>query len=169
MRLQIDISFPNFELYNRFPDVNIQQDAGGFEAKYYGPEIEIEQQEAMREIGFIDLPYMVKQSALAGKQAVLSGIARIAREGDRMMDALATGEKTIALLARESMFSDFPEINVDASPKTPPKIRMDYELEIKWHQSRADINFQTYPPRLKWHLGKVDITVVKGTKFDVRG
>ncbi|NLM24518.1 MAG: hypothetical protein GX208_00180 [Firmicutes bacterium] len=169
MRLLIDITFPELNLSYRFPEISIRQNPGGFEAEYFGPEMIIDQDDAMREMGLGNYMDLAKEAALAGKQEVLSGIARIAREGDRLLDVLTTGKNILPQIAKQYMISDIPELNVAAIPKTPPKIEMHYELKINWTRSKVDLSVQTYPVMTYCIPGKVDVSVAKGSKFDIRG
>lgn len=169
MRLLINTSYPRSEINFRLPDVKLRQDFGGFNIAYSGPDIVIDQKQSMLELGFEDVTYMTKKFVAAGRQAVLSGIARASQDGDRLMTGMETGENVFAALARENMFDHIPEINVAASPRTRPKIDMHYDMEINWLESKVDINFEIYPFRVEWILGRVDVRVAVDSKFDVKG
>lgn len=169
MRVIINTSYPSFQLYYKQPSIIINQELGTFNFEYLGPAVTIDQRQAMREIGLEDITYFIEKSATEAHQVALAGISRIAQEGDLIMNQMTSGGNTIALLAKENMFDSFPEVNVDAIPKTMPEIYTDYEIEVKWNEGKLDINFEIYPPLIKWYLGKVDVSVATGSKFDVRG
>lgn len=168
MQLIISTNYPSCRIYCRPPVSEIKQEVGHFEFKYQGPRIEIEQQDALNEIGLGNLDYLIKGIYTKAKYIVLESIAKYARDGDRFA-AEMTSQDTVAQLAKENSYQEIPELNVDILPKTKPKVILNYDVDIHWCEGRAQIDFHTYPPKIDWVKGSVDVTVKKGSKIDIKG
>lgn len=168
MYLTIRTKYPQVLVDYQWPTAQIRQQVGSFEYEYHGPKIEIDQQDALNELGMGNLDHLVRTSAAAGRQAVVDGIARRVREGDRFAREMIR-QDTAVQLAKEQMFDEIPEINVDVAPKSRPKITSFYELSIRWRSGGAAINFITYPPKIEWIKGSVEISLGGSSKFDVKG
>ena len=121
MYLTIRTKYPQVLVDYQWPTAQIRQQVGSFEYEYHGPKIEIDQQDALNELGMGNLDHLVRTSAAAGRQAVVDGIARRAREGDRFAREMIR-QDTAVQLAKEQMFDEIPEINVDVAPKSRPKL-----------------------------------------------
>lgn len=168
MQLIISTNPPSCRIDYRLPISEIKQEVGYFEFRYHGPKIEIEQQDALNEIGLGNLDYLVKSDYTNAKHIVLESIAKTARDGDRFAAEMIS-QDTAAQLAKEISYQEIPEINVDILPKTKPKVTMDYDLDIHWVEGQTQIDFHTYPPKIDWVKGSIDITVKKGSKIDIKG
>ncbi|HHT36128.1 MAG: DUF6470 family protein [Candidatus Wallacebacter cryptica] len=168
MHLSISTKYPQVLISYYWPQTQIRQQVGNFEFKYDGPVIEIDQQDALNELGMGDLNHLVRTAASAGNEAVLSGTARRAQEGDRFAREM-TLQNTAAQLAKEQLFREIPEINVDYAPKSRPRIKSSYELNMEWQQGGTMIDIAVYPPKVDWIDGGVKVRFERGSKFDVKG
>ncbi len=168
MYLTIRTKYPQVLVDYQWPTAQIRQQVGSFEYEYHGPKIEIDQQDALNELGMGNLDHLVRTSAAAGRQAAVDGIARRAREGDRFAREMIR-QDTAVQLAKEQMFDEIPEINVDVAPKSRPKLLVSMNSAFRWRSGGAAINFITYPPKIEWIKGSVEISLGGSSKFDVKG
>ncbi len=168
MHLRINSSYPQVKIGCQLPRIQIQQQLGHFEYQYEGPRIYIDQRQPRNELGMGDLDHFRRTVSLAGRQAALERIARWAREGDRFAREMTT-QNTVARLAKERSFEEIPDINVDSMPKTRPKITTIYDLEIRWIDGDTDIEFMISKPRIELVKGKVEVSLDKGSKLDLKG
>lgn len=168
MHLRIKTVFPQLMLDYQLPQLQIKQQLGRFEYEYEGPRIEIDQQQPRNELGMGDLRHFARRVVAAGRQTSLTGIARRAQEGDRFAREM-TSQNTVAQLAKEQCFDQIPEINVDISPKTRPEIEAIYGVKIHWIDGVTDIEAIINPPKIDFIKGRVDISLDKGSKLDLKG
>ena len=77
-------------------------------------------------------------------------------------------QNTVARLARSEALRK-SDINVDSMPKTRPKITTIYDLEIRWIDGDTDIEFMISKPRIELVKGKVEVSLDKGSKLDLKG
>ena len=119
-------------------------------------------------MGLGNIGYLLKQDEEYSKRLVLEGIAKRAREGDRLV-AEMTNPDTIAQLAKENSRGQVPEINVEILPKTRPKIIMNYDLDVEWQDGGTQIEFRIHPVTIEWVRGGVEVFANKGSKIDIKG
>ncbi len=168
MSLSIGISYPRSQIQVTQPQGEIRQRLTQARMEYRGPQLEIDQQQPMNEVGLGDLWHFTTKVAEEGRQMVLAGVAKRAQEGDAFARDMRSQDVS-ARLAVEAMRSEIPELNVDMVPKTRPTIRFDYQLEIGWQPGSLDINVKTYPPEIQWMMGSVHISMNKGSNLDTKG
>jgi len=168
MHLRIDTVYPQLRIDYQWPRLHINQQVGHFEYEYDGPAIYIDQRQPRSELGMGGLHHLLRTKAAEGHQTALQGIARRAYEGDRFAREM-TAQNTVAQLAKEQSFAQIPEINVDIAPKTRPEITAVYRVHIRWIDGGADIKVNTGMLRIDLIKGRVDISLAKGNKLDLKG
>lgn len=168
MDLAISTSYPQVQIDIKWPHADINQTVGHFNSNYTGPEIIIDQRAALIELGMGDLRNFVEEVTATAKYVVYDHIGRVAREGDRFVDEI-TNRDTIANIAKEKMYEEIPEINVDIQPRTSPRITSNYKLDLQWISGGAEMEVFVNPPQIDWIMGVIDISYVKGNKIDIKG
>lgn len=168
MNLVISTSYPQVQIDINWPDARISQRVGYFNSNYTGPKMTIDQRAAWIELGMGDLRNFVEENAAAAKYIVYNHIGRVASEGDRLADEIMNRD-TIANIAKEKIYAEIPEINVDIKPRTPPRITSNYDLDLQWISGEAELEIFVRPPKIDWVMGVIDISYVKGNKIDIKG
>jgi len=170
MHLRIDTTFPQLDIEYFWPKLEVDQRLPQIQVETSGPKVEIDQREAWAEIGFRDRPFLNTYLKELSRASVLKGIRRYAEEGDRFARSLGKFDmrRVMGQIVKERDRAKIPELNVQAVPKSRPRIEFEYEATIDWIEGWLSIEAVVHPPRITWQLGRVDITVV-GSQYDGRG
>lgn len=159
--LTIRTTYPSFKLESDQPRADIEQKVSQVQIKTSGPEVEIDQEQSRNELGLGGYRYLSQQVRESSYQKVLAGIARVAGEGDEVMNraGMFREEMIFADQAKRRMDAQIPELNVQAAPRTRPRISFHYTQEITWDQGGAAITHYVRPPTITWNLGGVKVDV----------
>ncbi len=136
-----------------WPQLSLQQTPARPDITVQGPEMEIDQRQSMGELGLRDFRQFADHQAAVSQHMVHAGIARLAQEGDRAA-AEMTSQDVFPRLARARMLSEIPEINVDAAPKTRPRIEFRYSLTVDWDPESLDMHVDIQDPDIHWPVGQ---------------
>ncbi|HHY15867.1 MAG TPA: hypothetical protein GX521_07305 [Firmicutes bacterium] len=146
--------------------MEIKQQVSQIQIERSGPEINIEQAECLNELGagsYVDLSLQIRQAAY---EKVLTAIAALSREGDEVMAKAGRFQERMIFseIYSARMAAEIPELNIEAAPRTRPKIDFHYEMGISWAAGGAEIEYRGSPPRISWEMGAVRIQVEQASK-----
>lgn len=160
--LNIRTTYPRFDLEYHWPRMEIEHRVSQVQIERSGPTIEIDQLQSRNELGIGGYQYLSKKIREQGYQKVLAGIAKMAQEGDEVMNRAGhfREEMIFSDQAKRRMDEQMPELNVASAPSSRPKIRFHYEQEITWDQGGALIKHHIQPPTINWQLGEVKVEYV---------
>lgn len=163
MRLTISTTYPIAKIKTHLPEAQIKQKIIQVKIDRNTPLVEIDQRQSYGELGLGGYAEFNTKIREKNFQEALAGIARLAQEGDEVMNraGLFLEEMIFADLAKRRWAEDIPELNVQAAPRTRPTIKFHHEQSITWEPGGAEIEFYLRPPHIDWQLGK--------TKLDVTG
>lgn len=118
------------------------------------PQIKIDMRQVYSEIGLKNYLEAIREGAADGRQTALKGIARRAREGDRLA-AIAEGPGAIPEIAWQNHRARGQvQTNIGLIPRSRP--------EIEVTPGRLDVRNKYRPPTVKYLPGSVQTHVQKG-------
>ncbi|ADG83628.1 DUF6470 family protein [Thermincola potens] len=126
------------------------------EIKIDYPRVHIDQTQALADIGYKKVIALEAEQAHEGQATVLSGIERVAREGDSLARSAGRGTALIADIAWQNSF-DNRDYNVAAIPHTPPKIWFTGGININVRPGNVRLQVNPNFPEIKFAPGKVNI------------
>lgn len=161
MKLTIHTTYPSIKIKSYQPEAEIKQKITQVKIERSAPFVEIDQQQSHGELGFGSYAELNSKIREVSYQKALEGIARLAREGDEVMNraGMFVEEMIFADLAKGQMEAEILELNVQAAPRTRPRIKFHHEQQISWEPGGAEIEFDVRPPDFTWQLGKVKVDV----------
>ncbi len=161
MRLIINTTYPSAEIKSHQPRAEITQRIAQVRIERKGPLVEIDQRESYGELGLGGYTELNAKIREKNYTQALEGIARIAREGDEVMNraGLFLEEMIFSDLAKRRLEAQMPELNVQVAPRTRPTIKFHHEQRISWESGGAEIKFHVRPPDIVWRLGEVTLDV----------
>ena len=141
--------------------MQIRQELPEVQIDTYGPEVAIDQDQAWAELGIGNNTHLGRQIREQAYERVLQAIQDMAQEGDQIMNNVGLFQEELVLpqIMKERMDADIPELNVDAAPKTRPKIRFNYDHDIQWRIGGVIIECELQPPLITWEKGEVRISI----------
>jgi len=170
MRIQIHTTYPQLEINSVWPRLEINQEYPEVQIETQGPNITIDQDAAKAEIGLGDIRYFNDEIKALSRAAILEGIKRYAQDGDRIVRSVGKTDmrKVLGQIMKERDRARIPELNLDAIPKTPPRMQFEYGVQIDWLPGLLEIEPVMQPPEIKWYPGQVEISTV-GVLYDAWG
>lgn len=165
-RIQIDQTFGKIGLHHRPARILIEQRPAKLEIRQpkaklllrtTGGKLDIDQSQAFAEANLKHVFQLTAEYAALGRKAVLEGIARRAREGDRLMQ-IEKGGHPIADLARKGAYPPAKQLQIGWMPHSPFSVRFHYEpvrVDIFAFPREPQVNVQTYQPHIKYVPGKI--------------
>lgn len=121
------------------------------------PAVQIDQRETRASMGYKDIVPFQKDIAQRGQRAALTGIQRIAREGDRL-GRIEAGDNPIPAIAEAAAWPE-EEFNIALMPKIPPAISAAGRLDIKVMPGDVSVDSKTRFPQISGRGGTVDVYV----------
>ncbi|RYM05903.1 hypothetical protein EWH99_04570 [Sporolactobacillus sp. THM7-7] len=172
---RISINTQNARLEIRQPktDQYIQQPKADMRIDREPSRVTIDQTEAWHNLDLKSAMTRIEEVAAAGRQAVLDGIARRAREARELLHIERNkGKNLIALQAAENApmavigtrydtghVPPFQSVRVHGSPGT---------LHVRWQTHPPVIQSEPNPPEYTYHPGGVEISVQQYSSLDIR-
>lgn len=161
MRLQITTVYPRFAVEYHWPRAEIRQEVTRVQVRTEGPVVEIDQRHCWADLGLAGPMDFAKQVRDEARFETVEAIGRIAAEGDEVVKRAGHFREEIIFAdqARRRMDERIPELNVQAVPKAPPRIKFHYAMELDWSPGGAVIEHHVRPPTITWQLGGVYVDV----------
>ena len=120
------------------------------------PQVVIDQTIPFAEAGLKTQPMLMREYADLGRQYVLEGIARRAREGDLM--ARPPYGNAIPQIIQSRLPLERADFNVAFIPQSRPEIDFTgLEFEINWQIGGVETDFTPRKPEFNYTPGRVDI------------
>lgn len=159
--LTIETVYPSLQVQTYQPEIRIKQEFIQMEIEKSHPSLQIEQKQSLRELGLGDCAGLRQKIKEVSYQKILAGIAEYARDGDAVLNRAGglREEMIFTDLLKEKRETELCELNVQASPRTRPKIEFRHEQKISWRGGGVKIAFQLRPPELTWKLGRVTVDI----------
>ena len=161
MRLQITTVYPRFAVEYHWPRAEIRQEGTRGQGRTEGPVGEIDQRHRWADL-VLDGPMdFAKQGRDEARFETVEAIGKIAAEGDEVAKRAGHNREDIIFAdqARRSMDERIPELNVQAVPKAPPRIKFHYSMELDWSPGGAVFKHQVRPPSITWQFCGVFVDV----------
>jgi len=168
----LDIQQPQIRIRARVPDLELDIRPPSTEVQVISPRITVDMRQQWSELGLADSRTLTEDMAAEGRGTVLSGIKRIASEGDRLAAETDRG-RAIADIARESM-EMMTEITLVSAPSCPPDIEVSPRRKVSVKYSPGSVAVISEAARVDVHLlrGRVSVLtgrVRTGNKIDIQG
>lgn len=119
--------------------------------------LNIDQTQAWHEMDIKSVLKRVEEFANKGYQDWLEGIARVASEGDEMMQ-IENGQDAIVAQATRILEGEIYDTNITWIP-SPFSVKINYQpanLNLQWNTHKPNINVQTHKPSTSYQPGEVN-------------
>jgi hypothetical protein len=170
----LDIKKPQINLDIKAPAIQLQTDQGSFAAHYEKGELQIDQTQFRYSIGIKTNSELTRDFAQEAMQAVLQGIARMSREGDRLASIGTEPDALQNILAEHSQES-VPDVTWAST--SPPEIRYTPKpVQVDFEHSDVEVTLDRGTVGNNFDWGKVNVAIgqynsirfwVTGNKWDV--
>ncbi len=157
-KLGLDIKKPEMKLKQKKADFELNQKKAEMSIQQENLRVEVDNYPPRRDMGYLNYQDRGKQIASKGKQQAMKGIAKKAKDGDRMAaieEKANRGGKVIVQLAKEAMTADKREITIEHKEGPDINVR-EGNLEIDIKPQKPEINFSANKPEVSLNWGKVD-------------
>lgn len=138
-------------------DIAITQNPAVVRIEKDWPAVQIDQRATRASMGYKDIVPFQKDVAAKGRSVALSGIQRIAREGDRL-GRIEAGGNPIPAIAEAAAWPE-DKFNIALMPNTPPVVSAAGKLAIKAMPGDVSVDAKTRFPQIAGQGGTVDVYV----------
>ena len=170
-KLDLQITKPQQHIKQPQATLHIEQPAAILEIHTTRGVLKIDSSQARRDLGLIGPIEATKNAAMEGEQAALSGTARRAREGRRMMVSAGKGQgrATIQNIAKQNHGPHRTPFNIKFVPSVG-------SVKINYTPGTTDVNIQSREPKIdakvnkpihEYTPGKVTATMVQRPRVDI--
>lgn len=158
-KMNIDYGKSNFKLQTKKPQIDMQISQ---------PKVKIDLSKPLEEIGLSKIDNFIKANAQKYRQAALSGIKKIASQGNELA-MIETGSNVIASQAQYNAFDqNKKEVNIGFIPKSRPKIELEEgKVSISLQKGKVDIQNKPQDVNLNFNRGKVEIYLRQNPSIDI--
>lgn len=150
-QIGINQSRPNLEIHQKEADLSIKQPAAILEIKTTPGRLLIDQTEAFADVDYKGILRRSKEWTAKAIQEINANIAKIAREGDQMMQ-IENGGNVFAQIAKADGFPPMKERNLAYIPKDFRHVKIDIT------PTKVDINVQRRDPIIESKINKPELT-----------
>lgn len=148
-KIQINTTQANLSIHQTEAKQTIRQPAATLEMSSTDAKLLVDSSQAYRELGLLSAKESIEQAAQKGKQAVMSGIARVVQEGNMMMDLKnADGVKVLANIAKQRDTFVQQKLGITWKPSVG-------SVKITYQAGSLNINSQQRMPQIDVQLGDV--------------
>jgi hypothetical protein len=167
-RLRIDADLGRFEIKQPPPEFKLRQIPAEMRIEQPKGSMHIDQSKAWDALGRANILEVMHRIYDQSRQLALEGIARIAQEGDRLMD-ITREPNAVANMAAEKMTMSFPQFDY-AGEASYDNVEIRYEarkpvIEVQL----GGVQLESHPnkPEITYHRGKMDIRVLRYSRVDI--
>lgn len=153
----------------RQAEMTIRQPKAEMTIRSVGGKLNIDQSKAFAESGLKSVFQLNEEYVRRGRSAVLEGIARRAREGDRLMKIENSGHP-IADIARSNSSDPPLRFNIGWMPKSPFSVKFSYQpvdVRIQWQIHRPQINVRPQSPEFSYAPASVSGFMRQRASLDI--
>ncbi|WP_456277629.1 DUF6470 family protein [Bacillus sp. AK128] len=159
-------SRPNTEIRQREADLRIDVKEGNFQIKTTPGQLEIDQSQAFKDVGIMDVFERTEQFVSKAKGQWYEGVARIAREGNQMMK-IENGGNAIPRIAKQNSQPNIKQAGLGYLPSSHFAVKINIEptkVDINIEPNKVQIDSKTNPPQFKYNRWEID-TYLKQEPF----
>lgn len=144
------------QIRSQLAEMEIRQEHGRLEIRREPPAVEVDLKEAFGDLGMRKPDQLAWQLRGRSWQEFRHGLNGVVAEGDRLGRIELKGRPIIEL-AREN-FRDNKELNVQALPKTGPKIQFaGGNWHFQYHLGEVEIRLEPSFPEFRYYPGSIQI------------
>ncbi len=150
---------------NRLPEMEIESKLTRADIDIEYPKVSIDQKDCLSEIGQKPLDRFAKSIAQRSQAEGQKAIVHIAQKGD----TLARVDKNpgaISYMAKKEA-QDKRDHNIDAVPKSRPRISFEGGIEVNWRTGDVKIEVSGKKPRILATRGKIEVYLIKKPQIDM--
>lgn len=139
---------------------SIQQPKAEMTIEHTPSQLRIDQTQAWNDMGLKHISKRIAEAAQLGREGVLEGIARRARQGDQLMK-IENGGNPIAQQAKENAFDPPKQFNIGWIPSAGA-VKIDYrpaEVKIEVKPQQPIIETQIRKPNINYQPGKINVSM----------
>lgn len=140
-------------------EVSIEQPKAKLNISTTPSRLSIDQSKAWRDMDLKNVLERTREFAEQGNQDWLSGLARMAQQGDQLMKIENNGNPIVEQAKENSKSTEF-QFGYGTLPKTPFRVELDYkpaQVNIEWERNEPIINVKPQKPDISYTQGSVDI------------
>ncbi|MCJ7843293.1 DUF6470 family protein [Lederbergia sp. NSJ-179] len=149
-------------------DVRIEQPQAEMKMRTTPGKLTIDQSQAWEEMNLKSTFKAVKENAVKGNQKVMEGIARVAQEGDEMIE-IQNGQNAFVEQAKRHANPPLPEANITWIP-SPLAVKSHYEpgrVEIQFQPKKPRIDAAIRKPIMNYSPGDVQIQLAQRNNLKI--
>ncbi|MBS4195505.1 DUF6470 family protein [Lederbergia citri] len=135
-------------------DLHIEQPQADMKMRTIPGRLTIDQSQAWEDMDIKSIFQRVRENAQRGRQKLLEGIARVAREGNEMLD-IHSGRDVLVEQAKRKANPPPVDTNINWVPSP-------FSVIIHYEPGKTDIQFQTRKPVIDARIRKPIISYVPG-------
>lgn len=155
-KLELSIKQPVQEIEQRPADITIQQQPAELDIQRTPGMLSIDQSQARADMDLKSISRRIEDFAQQGYSDWLSGLERLAQQGDELM-MIEDGGSPIPMQAKENSESPLYDFNVAFIP-TPNSVRINYDpgrVDLNWKVNSPQIEVKTNKPIHQYTPGTV--------------
>ncbi|WP_077214811.1 DUF6470 family protein [Bacillus dakarensis] len=159
-QLAVKSELPTIKMRQPMADMTIKQPQADIQYIQKDAKLHIDQSEAFAEAGLKPVSRVIQEWAEKGKQKALQATARMARQGDMMMDLAKGGKNMIPQIAKQNSQDPVRDFNIGFVPSSASSVKINYipgEFHVKVNQNSPEINIIPNQPQINIHLGSTEI------------
>ncbi len=159
-QMQLHIQKPTQSIQQPKADLKIEQQPAEMTINRSPSKLTIDQSEARADMDLKSIARRIKEYSDKGYQDWLSGIARVAGDGDQLM-MIENGTNSIPEISKRNSENPMYEFNIGFIP-SHGSVKIDYgpgKLDIQWKRNKPDIQVQINKPILNYQPGKVSTSI----------
>src|SRR5690625_132359 len=154
-QLTITTTMPQIQMETVYPQVHVDKKAPEVFIDIDYPTVEIDQSAAKEELGVLGIYSFARDRRHVAQMNLHTAIANWVQAGDRLRE-IETGI-TVGQLIKEQGAYKWPELTIEARPKTRPKIKVNGQLDIEVMAGEVKLYTRLGQVRLAVQHGNVDI------------
>ncbi|KRG15041.1 hypothetical protein ACA30_07595 [Virgibacillus soli] len=143
-------------------DLRIEQPKAVMKMRTTPGKLTIDQSQAWEEMNVKSTFKAVKENAVKGNQKVMEGIARVAQEGDEMIE-IQNGQNAYVEQAKRQANPPMPETNITWIP-SPFSVKTHYQpgqVDIQFQARKPSIDATVRKPVIQYAPGDVQIQLAQ--------
>lgn len=160
-QIRLTWSAPRVDVDTAYPQVHIEQEL---------PRVRIDQTPPLGEIGLQRSLELARTLSLRARQRAAEAIVAYAREGDMFLDVHKG--VTVGRVAKAKAEAELPELNVEALPKSRPRIDVEGGLAVDVRLGGVEVEAERGHVKVDLIRGRVIVATGRearpGTAVDVR-
>lgn len=168
---QIGLTIPEPQQQIEQPpaDMQIRQPAAELTIQTTEGQLQIDQTQARADLGFYSLPDLARNAAQKGKEMILQGIARRAREGEQLGDIARGNNALTSIAASKNENMQQKQLGIKFIPSYGA-VKLNYipaEVEINVQRNDPQIDVTINKPVHRYTPGKVSVDLLQEPSIQI--